>query len=282
MRIAKIIILLAAGIIFVTPLFLPDLFYGQKEESVQGDVVPSPLPSLIPSPTLKLRTDNKEIFLNDLSNFVSLQEAKFGIEVLELDSGERFGINQEQKFHAASTGKVLVAVYALKKVDEGQLNLDQIFGGVPLKERLRLMINISDNNSWEILLNGLNYSKIQKFGEEQGLSNSDVYQNTTTAHGLNTLLSKLYKREILSSQSTDLLLSWMQNTEREDLIPSAISKDIQVYHKAGSFNGETHDTAIIIHPKKPFVLSILSDGSQERSAVIRTIVQKVYQFEDQK
>jgi beta-lactamase class A len=277
-KIAKIVLLLAAGIIFITPLFLPDLFYGRREEIIEGAKTLLPKSSPTPTPS----STSREEFLSEISALISGQTAQFGIEVLELNSGDRFGINQDQKFHAASTGKVLVAVYALKRVDEKKLNLDQILEGVPLKERLRLMINISDNNSWEVLLKTLGYSKIQKFGEEQGLLGSDIYQNTTTAHDLNTLLSKLYKRGILSAESTDLLFSWMQNTEREERIPAAVPEGVAVYHKAGTLGGLAHDAAIIVHPRDPFTLVILSDGKEDRTQVFRQITQKVYQFEDQR
>jgi beta-lactamase class A len=273
------VLLLVAGIIFITPLFLPDIFYGQKEKIIEGIQIFS---SPTPTPAPKISTVNKDAFLNDLSNLILLPDAKFGIEILELTSGERFGINQNQAFHAASISKVLVATYALKKVDEKKLALDQIFDGVSLRERLRLMINISDNDSWELLLKSLGYSKIQKFGEEQGLLASNIYQNTTTAHDLTTLLGKLYRREILTPQSTDLLLSWMQNTEREERIPAAVLQGIKVYHKAGTLEGLGHDAAIVVHPKNPFVLAILSDGKEDRTEVFREITWKVYQFEDQR
>lgn len=285
MRIGRIFILLVAGIVFLSPLFLPDLFYGQKR-TLSTETKNAPVQSLPVVDVSEVEgssdVDDKQALLNYLSDLIANQDAQFGIEISDLVSGERLGLNQNQKFHAASTSKVLVAAYALKKVDEKKLELDQILDGIPLQERLRLMINISDNQSWEFLLATLGFAQIQNFGKKIGLLDSDVYQNTTTAHDLTTLLTKLYNQEILSPQSTELLFSWMQNTEREDLIPQAVPQNIPVYHKTGSFEGETHDTAIVVHPRQPFVLSILSDGSQERSELIRRIVRAIYQFVDQK
>ncbi len=198
---------------------------------------------------------------------------EFGITYLDLETGEKAQISGDASFHAASTTKPIVAVYALKQVGEGKLSLEQKIGDMPLFERLRLMINISDNNSWEELLKFFGILRIQKFSDSLGLSNTNQFKNTSTTNDLADFLAKLYQGEILSQKSREFLLDLMQKTETEDRIPAGIPAKKLVFHKAGTFEGEVHDIGIIAHPKNPFVLAILSNGLNDLSSRPKILAQ---------
>ena len=208
-------------------------------------------------------------------------QAEFGITYLDLETGEKASINGEKVFHAASTTKPIVAVYALKQVDEGKLSLEQKIGELPLSERIRLLVNISDNDSWEQLLKFFGISKIQNFSQSLGLLNTNHFKNTTTSGDLANFLVKIHRQPILSSKNKEFLLSLMQKTETEGRIPAGIANWKLVYHKAGSFNGEVHDIAIVNHPKNPFILAILSDGVNDltgRPKILAQIARISWEF----
>lgn len=267
------LIIFAIFLVIVAAFFIPNLFYGRQEEigttqKSQTELKPTASPSL----------KDVEKLISGLNEIILKENARFGIEVYELKTGWRFGINQEEIFHAASVGKVLVAAYSLRQVDQGKISLSQVIEGVPFREHLRLMINRSDNNSWEILLKFFGYAKIHQLGRDLGLSKTSVFENTTTAKDVNDLLVKIYQGNLLKEDSRDLLFSWMQNTEREERIPQAVPKGTVIYHKAGTFEGETHDAAIVLHPKNPFVLTILSQAKYDTSRALREITRSVYDF----
>lgn len=265
--------LLIASLIILAAFFIPNLFYGIREET---GTPPMSQTRLKPTSTPQLKA--VEPLIVQLAEIISKENAIFGLEVYELRTGRRYGINQENIFHAASVGKLVVATYVLLQVDQVKVGLDRIVDGASLKERLRLMINQSDNGSWEALLTFFGYAKIHQFEKEIGLSSSNVYKNEITVRDVNNLLVKIYQGNLLSESSRELLLGWMQNTEREERIPQAVPKSTTVYHKAGTFEGETHDAAIILHPESPFVLTILSQAKYDTSPALREITRAVYDF----
>lgn len=217
------------------------------------------------------------------NQILSQTSADFSITFLDLKTGEKVSIAGEKTFHAASATKPVVAVYALKQIDEGKIDFNQKIGELPLPERLRLMINVSDNNSWEQLLKFFGISKLQNFSQGLGLTNTSLFKNTSTTEDLANFLVKIYRNEILSGESKESLLTWMQNTETEDRIPKGVENKKLVFHKAGSFAGGIHDIGIIAHDKNPFVLAILSDGMNDldkRPKILAEIAKASWEFAD--
>jgi len=97
------------------------------------------------------------------------------------------------------------------------------------------------------------------------------------------LLSKLYKQELLNESNTRLLLSFMQNTNNEDMIPVVKPNGSTLYHKYGQLDDRLHDSAIVVYKNRPIVLVIYtkggaSDGSNyaSRTKLIQSIAQSVF------
>lgn len=210
-------------------------------------------------------------------------QSEFSVTFLDLNSREKFSINGEKSFHAASTSKPIVAAYALTQVDYGKISLGKEIWGLPLSERIRLMINISDNDSWEALLNFFGIARVQGFSRSLGLSATSHVTNTSTTDDLSLFLLKIYQDSILSEDKKELLLRYMQNTEREDRIPAGIIQKKLVFHKSGTYGGEIHDIGIIEHPKNPFILAILSNGQNDlsrRPAILAEFAKVSWDFAD--
>lgn len=222
--------------------------------------------------------------IQSYNQILSETQTEFAVTFLDLKSSEKVSIAGEKSFHAASTTKTMVAVYALKQVDKGKMSLDQKIGDTPLFERLRLMTNISDNDSWEQLLKFFGITSIQKFTQSLDLANTNHFQNTSTTNDLAKFLALIYQQPVLSSENKEFLLNSMQNTEREDLIPAGIVAKKLVFHKAGSYQGEIHDTAIVVHPDSPFVLAILSNGQNDldiRPKILAKLAKVSWEFASQ-
>jgi beta-lactamase class A len=108
-----------------------------------------------------------------------------------------------------------------------------------------------------------------------------VVNNKINPNDMALLLEKLYTGKLLNPQNTKLLLSYMQHTNHDDLIPPAVPIGIAVFHKYGSFNGDLHDAAIIDNGKSPFILTIYSSTGSgtlsyaQRVSVFHSIVTAV-------
>jgi beta-lactamase class A len=228
---------------------------------------------------------NPDQLVLDLKNFLATQSGTWGIAVTSLNSNSQqlttntFGVNFNRPFPAASVMKVLVAANLINRVNKGELSLEEKIEGRTLKELTKSMINQTENEAWEILNNFLGLKKIQGFGESLGMKNLNIYKNALSANDINILLQAIYQRKTASASLTNLLLSFMQNTETEDRIPQALPLGVIVYHKAGTWpETGTYSDAAIIKAESSFILTILSEDVPTRSQateVIRNLTKKV-------
>ena len=94
------------------------------------------------------------------------------------------------------------------------------------------------------------------------------------------ILAALYSGSLLDSQDTAQLLSYMQDTNYETLIPAAVPEGITVFHKYGLLAGELHDAGILVRDGTAYALVIYTKGQAlsdvpERTEVIHQLTQAV-------
>lgn len=208
-------------------------------------------------------------------NYPSVQT---GVSYIDLDTGEQTDAGETAAFTAASTTKVLTAAAYMHLVEDGQARLDTIIGGSTAQQLIQRMLNISDNSAWSTLNDYIGHTALQQYAISYGLSSYDVNSNTITAHDQAQLLAKLYKNQLTTSSHTKILLSYMQDTNNEDLIPAALPAQATVYHKYGYLGGELHDSAIISYQGHTFALVIFTknnngtlDDYNERTTLFHAI-----------
>lgn len=177
---------------------------------------------------------------------------------INTNTSANYGIREA--FHGTSTTKVLTAAAYLHDVETGKRTLGETISGATAQTHIRRMINQSNNTSWEVLNNAVSYARLDAYAHSQGVSSFKYYGNLMTASDQALLLTKLYKRELLNEAHTQLLLSFMQNTNNEDMIPVAKPAGATLYHKYGQLDDRLHDSAIIIYKNRPIVLVIYTKG----------------------
>lgn len=207
-------------------------------------------------------TTAKATLTSDVTNTIAqYPSVQTGVSLIDLDSDTQTDLGETAVFTAASTTKVLTAATYMHEVEEGDASLATEIDGSTAQDLLQRMLNQSDNNAWYSLNDYLGKTELQSYAQTLGLTSYDPYNNVITAHDEAQLLVKLYKNELTSSSNTQLLLSFMQNTNNEDLIPAALPSGSTVYHKYGYLDGELHDAAIISYQGHMFVLVIFTKNS---------------------
>ena len=265
-------IFLVLGILAIGGLVI---FLTQQPELVSTSFFLSPL-SKDRSPSPKLFDANE--FVLDLKNYLSTQSGTWGVAITpltdnrQLTTDNSFGLNLKKQFPAASVMKVLVAANLIHRADKNEFSLTKEVEENSLQDLMRGMINWTDNQAWEILNHFLGFENLQKFGEDLGMKNFNVYENTISPSDVNLLLASIYQNKVASAGYCQLLLSLMQDTETEDRIPTEIPKNIKVYHKAGTWlETGTYSDAGIIEAKNPFILTVLSENVPYQTQAIETI-----------
>jgi beta-lactamase class A len=125
------------------------------------------------------------------------------------------------------------------------------------------MINDSDNDSWALIIGYVGgNAALSNYAQSIGLTTYNAQNNTISVGNEALLVEKLYDGSLLNRSDTKLILSYMQHTNDEDLIPSAVPSEVTLYHKYGLLsNGEVHDASVMIYNNRPIVLVIYTMGN---------------------
>jgi beta-lactamase class A len=237
---------------------------------------PKPKPTPAPVTAQAINTGDMETRLNQIVK--SHPELKLGISYRDLNSDKSISIGGSESFTAASTTKVLIACLFLSQVEEGKRSLDMALGGSTARYHLQQMINRSSNVSWGLFIDLMGLKTQSEYAPKILVKSYNPFNNSASPDDMATLLAKLYRRELLSETNTKLLLSLMQKTNFEFLIPPAVPSKSTFYHKYGQYEANLHDIAIIDDGKSPYVLTIYTNGKgshEKRYPLFQEIVKAV-------
>ncbi|MFH5878798.1 serine hydrolase [Arthrobacter sp. NA-172] len=196
---------------------------------------------------------------------------QIGVTLIDLSNGSNHQYGVQAPFEAASTAKVLAAAAYYHLVETGAASLDDPLGQYTAGFQIREMIQDSDNDSWSLIMEAEGYSELQAYAESIGVS-YDPMNNTLTPGEMASVLAQLYTGKLLNQQDTAQLLSYMQNTNYETLIPAAVPAGINVYHKYGLLDDELHDASILTKGTSSYVFVVYTKGQDGSDIPARTDV----------
>lgn len=226
-----------------------------RSQPRSGAVVPTPpavpaAPVAAAPPSLQ---DNVENILSEADQY------RIGLALADVSGGAERTFGDQDTFTAASTAKILTAAAYYHLVEEGQASLDAPMGDYDAAFQLKAMVNDSNNDSWLLLMNAVGYPQLIAYAGSIGVT-YDPEQNLLTAADMALILKKLYAGELLNKENTDQLLSYMQDTNDEDLIPAGSRAGVDVHHKYGEVSGELHDAALLTYGGSTFALVIYTEN----------------------
>jgi beta-lactamase class A len=237
-------------------------------------------------------------------------EGHYGVYFEDLNTGSWIGINEKDEFVPASLLKIPIMVAVLKKVEDGDLALDQtvtleeedldLYSGTlglkgaghqfTIKELLTFLIKESDNTAYKTLTRKfLTVNDWAKVNTALGLS-PKVGQDgrvTLTPKQYSNILRSLYYSTYIRRVFSELCLSIMSATDYNNQLPAGIPPEILISHKYGEYASPGppaySDCGIIYYPDKPYILCVMSSGATKESSekMIREISRTVYAYVDE-
>lgn len=228
----------------------------------------------------------------------------------DLKHGPRFGIGEFDQFHALSLRKVplLIAYLHMADLDRGLLETTLSFTGslkitqnlnhaeetiqpntpYTIRELLSKMILYSDNYSYLLLTDHLNgstaiipYYTFRDLGVLRMMS--DPNGNFISIQSYASLFGVLYNTGYLSREMSQLALELLsQSTFNEGLV-AGVPSYVSVAHKFGvgdtGTEDQLHDCGIVYHPATPYVLCIMTTGTDTKNqgAAIAALSKTVYE-----
>lgn len=235
-------------------------FFNSKGFKKAEGIVSSVAETIVPEKVVKkdLINDEKVGELNTV--LAKYPDYITAISVINLNNGKKYHVGTAEPFTAASTTKVISGICYLRRVEMGYASLEGKLGSSTGEFQLKQMINRSNNISWDLINKKIGYSNLRSCAREIGAGSYNFYNNTVTPDDMSYILSRLSNNELLTKTNTDLLLSYMQNTNEERMIPASTPEGYIVYHKYGIFGGNLHDIGIIDGRGEKYAIAIYTDG----------------------
>ena len=234
-------------------------------------------------------------------------EGRFSLYLEDVDTGRTCEILADERYNAWSLLKVAVAATVLKKVERGDVSLDQVLtlkpeelktvvvvpsgaasgDSVTVRTLVGWLITLSDNTASFALARLFKASEFQETLVGMGFPSTppDRQRNElpqVSARHCGNSLRSLYHASFLGRPLSDVLLALMAETVYDSQIRMGLPSDAKVAHKVG-FNagaGEFHDCGVVYLPGRPYILCVMSTGStrEESDRVISGLSRQVYAF----
>jgi beta-lactamase class A len=173
------------------------------------------------------------------------------------------------KFVAASTAKILAAAAYYHLVETGKASLATRMGSSTAGVQIRQMVQQSNNDSWALILRAVGHKGLTAYAASLGISYDRTVNLLSPAETAKTL-SLLYSGQLLNPENTRQLLSYMQKTNYETLIPAAVPPGIEVFHKYGLLSGNLHDASILVQGGNAYVFVVYTLGQNGSDMPART------------
>lgn len=241
----------------------------------------------------------KEKLLKEIEKTPDVQ---YGIYFEDLSTGSWIGINEKEQFYPRSLFKVPLMVAILKKVEEGNLSLDQkvklslrdldneytsiglnqIGLELSIEEWIKRMVQESDNTAMRVLAdNFVTDEDYVKTISMMGLYKTDKEQSIS-AREFSNMFRSLYFSTYLRRAFSEFALSILVDTKFNSQIPAGLPEGVKVSHKIGFDyeKGYFHDCGIVYLENKNYILCVMSKGINSETAdkMISSISKIVYEY----
>jgi beta-lactamase class A len=264
-----------------------------------------------------ISTDKNLNELKENINFIINQQKSINnvsfvsVYYRDLNNGPWFGINEKEYFSPASLIKVPLMIAYLKEAEQNPsllekeiintkdydpteqnftpsifLQKDQKY---TIHQLIEQMIIQSDNIPYELLLNNIDNNLVFKVYSDLGVDISKAQNNPNgniiTVKDYASFYRILYNSSYLNRQMSEKALSVLSQTIFDKGLVAKIPKDVPVAHKfgerkyIGSNEHQLHDCGIIYHPKKPYLLCVMTRGTnfEKLENAINQISKTIYE-----
>jgi beta-lactamase class A len=192
------------------------------------------------------------------------------------------------EFHSIADG----SPYNLDPADDSESDLYKAEGQTrTLSQLCELMITVSSNLATNLLIQKLGIDNIRSTVHTLGADGMNVLRgvedskafakdlnNTTTARGLQILLTAIANGKAVNPDSSRQMIEILQRQHFNEGIPAGLPPGTRIAHKTGEITKIHHDAAIVYAPR-PFVLVILVRGladQKDSSALMADITRALY------
>jgi beta-lactamase class A len=109
-------------------------------------------------------------------------------------------------------------------------------------------------------------------GVEDGKAFRQGLNNTASARGMATIMSKLAKGEVVSPPASSRMIDILASQTHCSAVPAGVPEGAKVANKPGWNSEACHDVAIVFPPNRdPYVLAVMTNGIEDKPTAHRLI-----------
>lgn len=236
-------------------------------------------------------------YITELNDYLK-KNYKLSVQYEDLTFGYKYEYNKQTVYYAASTVKLLDALYIYTKASEGELNLDTTlkytakyrrgaskemakykYGSkVSLKNLVKYAVTVSDNTAHYMLYDYIGRTKLKEFGKQLGATKTlvgDMFGSINTNDGiayLKALNDFINNNEELGLELKQYFLDAEQNALKID------EYNILAAHKYGEYSSYYHDIGIV-YDEHPYAIAILTlEGKKNYEKKISDVNKRIYEL----
>lgn len=264
---------------------------------------------LFPQPDLL-----REKFSDKLKSIINQSDAIIGVAIMDLQSGNRFSVNEKEIFPTASSIKIFILAEVYRQAAAGKFKLTESksvpaasrVGGsgvlamlgeksvsMSIRDYCVLMMNLSDNTATNLLIDLVGMKNVNEFAKSNGCSSTKLQrvmmdiqaaiegkENISSPADMMTILEKLNRGEIVSQQASEDMLAIMR-LDKDGSLRNGIPYAIPLANKGGDIEGIKCDAGIVYLENRPYIICVMTKmliNDSDGSKLITDISRITYQF----
>lgn len=275
---------------------------GALGAAALGAVVGVAVPASAQNAHLPILAEKFQAGLEEIADEVP---GVLGVQVLDLTSGERFGVNEELVFPQGSAIKVAILTAMYVRHGRGELDVnrrvwvraaDRVGGSgyltyfgdgtsqLSLHDLAVFMITISDNMATNILIDQVGMQNVTGIMAELGFPNTKLQrkmirpeesargnENLSTPAEAAALMARIFRCDLPMPEAHCKEMRAVLEIPHEGPIQDAIPRGIPVGQKTGSITGVRTSWGWVDLPGRPFALAVMGnygDGEEISDAIL--------------
>ena len=254
-------------------------------------------------------------FRNDLERLATVASGVVGISVIDLSSGQRFGVNESQTFPQGSAIKIPILIELFRRADRGELKLtdrlpvqrnNQVGGSgllqyfsdggseLSLHDLAIAMVVLSDNSATNVLIDRLGMERVSQTMAEMGAGQTKLQrkmirpeesakgnENLSTPKEAADVMARIARCDLPVSASSCARIRAILEIPKPGAFRDAIPASVPVAWKPGGIEGAQTAWGLVNVPGGPYAMAIMinygvDDAEMERA--IREISSAAYKY----
>lgn len=230
-----------------------------------------------------------------------LKNYNLSVKFVDINTNYSYSYNEKKVYYAASTIKMLDALYIYENAANGNLDLNttkkytknfkvlyssglekhKIGDMISLRDLVKYAITVSDNSAHQMLVDFIGFNKLKNYGIELGAKNTLIGGDNFGQIDVNDSIIYLTNLYNFIEEDSDLskeLKSYFIQSDENYLKDT--EKNIEAATKYGEYGNTFHNNGIV-YTKNPYLISILTNlGVKKGSNIIKNINNKVQELQN--